>query len=199
MLANYANIKSGYIGAWSLNGYSLKANEFGFIGLYTNYLDSSKSIAGSGAKDNWRIIVGDNFGVDRYGNLYSSGGIISNGNLTITANRIEGDEVSIDFLDTNQVNINGQLYVENRIACSSYISATSLRFGSNEITWATTSSRGSGSSDSYTNYYVINGALLTKIQDFPTSSIGGTFYVYSPDNTYQQQLTFTNGILTKVN
>jgi len=61
------------IGGWTVGNNSLTATAYGSIGLYSTF-SGTKSIAGSGQKDDWRIVAGDNFGVDKSGNLYCNSG-----------------------------------------------------------------------------------------------------------------------------
>jgi hypothetical protein len=77
--------------------------------LYSNY-PSTKSICGSAAKKDWRIVAGDNFGVDKSGNLYcSNANIIGNGTFggTIFAEKgyFKGTiaAASVSFANTEEV------------------------------------------------------------------------------------------------
>lgn len=62
----------GTIGGWTIGESNLESTTYGQIGLYSTYNGEDLSIAGSGAKNDWRIIAGGNkFGVDKDGNLYA--------------------------------------------------------------------------------------------------------------------------------
>ena len=101
IVANY-----GLIGGWNINpqttvtinnitytkktdyptgslyyGTSLSIGTNGTIALIPTGNTTSKAIAGSKAKQDWRLIVGSNFGVDTNGNLYATSGNFS-GNIT---------------------------------------------------------------------------------------------------------------------
>ena len=70
--------KKGQIGNWYIGDCSLTSGTIGEEGsfhMYTEYHGEGKEIAGN--KDaNWRLTIGKNFGVDKYGKMYATGGII---------------------------------------------------------------------------------------------------------------------------
>lgn len=107
--ANFeANQTSTKIGGWTANSNSLTTNVAnGYIGLYSSYPNSGVSIAGSVAKDDWRIVAGSgvgsyNFGVDKLGHLYASGVHVSG---TITASEGKIGPLTITTSPSIEVNI----------------------------------------------------------------------------------------------
>ena len=60
----------GQIAGWTIDEYGLWSDNKTGIGLFTTY-PSSSSIAGSPHKNDWRIVAGNQFGVDKNGNLYA--------------------------------------------------------------------------------------------------------------------------------
>lgn len=87
--------QSGHIGGFNLNSTSLSTSEPtaeaetspDYICLCSGDLLEGKSIASSKNKKDWRIIAGNNFGVDSSGILYASAGKI--GNFTLTNGAFE--------------------------------------------------------------------------------------------------------------
>ena len=72
-ISGHITSESGTIGGFDINHGSLSAGSGNnYIGLRSKDLAEEESIAGSGLKQDWRIIAGENFGVDSQGNVYAS-------------------------------------------------------------------------------------------------------------------------------
>ena len=78
-ISGVVKVNTGYIGGE--NGWFISTNQIstGTLGNQNSFYlrssgnSSSANIASSGAKTNWRLGIGSNFGVDASGNLYASG------------------------------------------------------------------------------------------------------------------------------
>ena len=70
--------KKGQIGNWYIGDYSLTSGPIGNEGsfhMYTEYHEGSVKIAGKD-DSNWRLTIGNNFGVDKDGGMYAASGNI---------------------------------------------------------------------------------------------------------------------------
>lgn len=77
----YIDADEGYIGGWTLSSNGLVSTKYsGNIRLYSQ-CPETVSIAGSDSKDDWRILVGSNFGVDKLGNIWVNNGTFK-GNIS---------------------------------------------------------------------------------------------------------------------
>ena len=113
------------MGGWKVgNGY-LYANDHGFVGLYSN-CPNKITIAGSAAKDDWRIIAGNasnrNFGVDKNGALYSTSGKIGGWDIsthTLSSSGLTlGDNTQDYNLQTASISVNNYLVSSTTIDLS---------------------------------------------------------------------------------
>lgn len=108
----------------SLTSYSSSARNFyaatDRIGLFTDFQPSELggatglAIGNSGAKTDWRIIAGTNFGVDSAGNMYATSGKIGNMNIDSIASA-EDIAAAIDELSVGGKN----LVLQSNISCTS--------------------------------------------------------------------------------
>lgn len=97
----------GEIGGWKITEDGIESTSYGSIYLYSN-CPVTKSIAGSGNKNDWRILAGSNFGVDKSGNLYANSVTLS-GTITATSGKIgnwyiRGGEIFYSTSTTNPEN-----------------------------------------------------------------------------------------------
>ena len=73
------------IAGWNVGSTSLTSGTLGSsnsVHLYTSFPESSATTIGGYKGSNWRLIVGNKFGVDKYGNMYCTGGTIGGWNIS---------------------------------------------------------------------------------------------------------------------
>lgn len=94
----------GEIGGWKLksgNLYKGSLNEKGGYYLITQNLDTAISVAGSSEFSDWRLVIGDSFGVDSWGNLYAKD-VQLEGTITATSGKIGSWQITKEGIATTK-------------------------------------------------------------------------------------------------
>jgi hypothetical protein len=162
------NATSGYIGNWELTATSLTngtKNTNGFIGLYND--------------SGYKLIIGSKFKVDENGNLECTGGTFS-GSITGASGTFSG-KISATTGSIGGWNINSTEIFRTTTG-PSYGRTVSLTDWGIELESGGTSQYYSTGASWENIAYVGNKA--SNISSWINNGKSGTFYVYSPDNTY---------------
>lgn len=172
LTATGADIQNGSIGGWKLTSTSLTSGSGqGFIGLYTSYPTN----------ENYRLKIGTNIGIDSDGDIiFTTNGKIFFGNDYSKYIGFSGD--------------NGSVYINGPLRVSESISSDSGSFFGKELNIDVIDS----SNETYVNFpsgFQVKGQYISNYIENCISGASGTFYAYSPDNTYQHTLEFENGLL----
>lgn len=94
----------GEIGGWKLksgNLYKGDLNKKGGYYLITQNLDTAISVAGSSEFSDWRLVIGDSFGVDSWGNLYAKD-VRLEGTITATGGKIGSWQITEEGIATTK-------------------------------------------------------------------------------------------------
>ena len=93
------------------------SSDYIYVNSNDDAINHTLSINNSGNKSDWRIVAGDKFGVDKAGNLYTSGAYITDisaSNIsagTLSADRIGAGTITADKLDATDINASNSLSI----------------------------------------------------------------------------------------